>query len=74
MGGQVLSLREAYIQNRSLLRSLEPFQKFVLGGWVGGDVQNTFSDQPTLFRPGGGTKTPALSFLGLTLGSYRTMM
>ena len=33
MGGQFLSLREAYISSLSLLRSLEPLEKF-LGGWV----------------------------------------
>ena len=37
MGGQFLSLREAYILNLSLLGSLEPFEKFVVvvggGGW-----------------------------------------
>ena len=36
MGGQFLSLREAYISNLSLLRSLEPLEKFVVvvvGGW-----------------------------------------
>ena len=47
-GSQFLSLREAYIPNLSLLRSLEPFKKFVVvgggGGWwcwvvvVGGGV------------------------------------
>ena len=34
LGGQVISLREAYIQNLSLLGSLDPFKKFVVGGWV----------------------------------------
>ena len=34
MGGQFLSLREAYISNLSLLRSLEPLEKFLGGGWV----------------------------------------
>ena len=35
-GSQFLSLREAYIPNLCLLRSLEPFKKFVVvgGGWV----------------------------------------
>ena len=33
MGGQFLSLREAYISNLSLLRSLEPLEKFLGGGW-----------------------------------------
>ena len=35
-GCQFLSLREAYITNLSLLRSLEPLEKFVVGGgwWV----------------------------------------
>ena len=35
-GCQFLSLREAYIPNLSLLRSLEPLEKFVVagGGWV----------------------------------------
>ena len=52
LGGQVISLREAYIQNLSLLGSLDPFKKFVVGGWVGGGggggggVQTNFSDQP----------------------------
>ena len=34
--GQLLSLREAYISNLSLLPSLEPIEKFVVvgGGWV----------------------------------------
>ena len=36
-GGQFLSLREAYIPNLSLLRSLEPFKKFVVVV-VGGGV------------------------------------
>ena len=51
-GGQFFSLRESYIPNLSLLRSLEPFKKFVVGGWVGGGggggggVQTNFSDQP----------------------------
>ena len=48
-GGSILSLREAYMSSLSLLRSLEPFKKF-LGGWVGGGggggVQTHFSDQP----------------------------
>ena len=40
-GGQFLSLRDAYIPNLSLLRSLEPFKKFVVvvvagWWWVGG--------------------------------------
>ena len=46
LGGQVISLREAYIQNLSLLGSLDPFKKFVVGGWKGGGVQTDFSDQP----------------------------
>ena len=37
-GRQFLSLREAYLSNLSLLRSLEPLEKFVVvvvgGGWV----------------------------------------
>ena len=34
-GRQFLSLREAYLSNLSLLRSLEPLEKFVVvvGGW-----------------------------------------
>ena len=38
--GQLLSLREAYIYNLSLLPSLEALEKFVVvgGGWVGGWV------------------------------------
>ena len=31
--GQLLSRREAYISNLSLLPSLEPLEKFVVGGW-----------------------------------------
>ena len=31
--GQLLSLREAYKSNLSLLQILEPFEKFVVGGW-----------------------------------------
>ena len=42
MGGQFLSLREAYISNLSLLRSLEPLEKF-LGGGGGGGVERHFS-------------------------------
>ena len=34
LGGQVISLREAYIQNLSLLGSLDPIKNFVVGGWV----------------------------------------
>ena len=54
--GQFISLREAYIPNLSLLRSLEPFKKFVVedpeGFTVkiqrlnGGGVQTYLSDQP----------------------------
>ena len=34
---QLLSFREACISNLSFLLSLEPFEKFVVGGWwVGG--------------------------------------
>ena len=29
----ILDLREAYITNLSLLACLEPFEKFVVGGW-----------------------------------------
>ena len=43
-GGSILSLREDYMSSLSLLRSLEPFKKFLGGGWVG--VQTHFSDQP----------------------------
>ena len=36
-GGHFLSLREVYLSNLSLLQSLEPSEKFVVGGWwVGG--------------------------------------
>ena len=35
-GSQFLILRKAYISNMSLLLGPEPFQKFVVGGWVGG--------------------------------------
>ena len=40
-GGRFLSLREAYISSLSLLRSLEPFEKFGVGG-----VETYFIDQP----------------------------
>ena len=38
--GQLLSLREAYISNLSLLQSLEHLAKFVVvgGGWVVGGL------------------------------------
>ena len=32
-GGQFLSLREVYLSNLSLLQSLEPSEKFMVGGW-----------------------------------------
>ena len=36
LGGEFLSLGEAYITNLSLLLCLEPFKKFVVGGGGGG--------------------------------------
>ena len=45
LGGQLLSLRKAYISNLILLQTLHPIEKFVkvVGG---GGVQPNYSDQP----------------------------
>ena len=37
MGGRLLSVGYLYISNMSLLLGQEPFKKFDVDGWVGGE-------------------------------------
>ena len=56
MGGQFLSLREAYIPNLSLLVCLEAFEKFVVVvgwggvGWVVEHVTTVSNSNASCFR------------------------